>query len=205
MSGPQRQIRSPSDTKSVRGGTGHAAGTLAVRIGMSANARIADALSVGGQPLALLARDGGVIHMNARFERLVGNGLQIKAGHLTCGHADANRALAAAIGKAIRHDGQLREPLAAVILLRQDGLRPLVAHVLPVVGSANDVLHMVAAIVTLTDLEAADAAPVASVLEQAFGLTPAEARLASRIGAGKTLADVAREQGSGRERPCAAS
>jgi PAS domain-containing protein len=93
-----------------------AAGTLAARIGMSSNARIADALSTSGQPLALLGRDGSVIHMNARFERLIGNGLQIKAGRLACGHADANRALAAAIGRASRHDGQLREPLTAVIL-----------------------------------------------------------------------------------------
>src|SRR5205085_10457912 len=140
------------------------AGTLAARIGMSSNSRIADALSTSGQPLALLGRDGSVIHMNARFERLIGNGLQIKAGRLACGQADANRALAAAIGRASRHDGQLREPLIAVILRRREGLRPLVAHVLPVVGSANDVLHMVAAIVTLTDLEEAGAGPVAAVL-----------------------------------------
>jgi DNA-binding CsgD family transcriptional regulator len=51
----------------------------------------------------------------------------------------------------------------------------------------------------LTDLETADAGPVAAVLEQAFGLTPAEARLASQIAAGKTLAEIARQQGSGRE------
>jgi DNA-binding CsgD family transcriptional regulator/PAS domain-containing protein len=176
-----------------------AAGTVAIRIGMASNVRIADALSAGGQPMALLGRDGSVVHMNARFERLIGNGLLIKAGQLTCGHPDANRALAAAIEKAIRHDGQLREPLTAVILPRRDGLRPLVARVLPVVGSANDVLRMVAAIVTVTDLEAADTGPMANVLEEAFGLTPAEARLASQIATGKTLAEIARQQGSGRE------
>jgi DNA-binding CsgD family transcriptional regulator/PAS domain-containing protein len=174
------------------------AGTFAARIGMASNARIADAFS-GSQPMALLGRDGSVVHMNARFERLLGSGLQIKEGHLTSGHPDANRALAVALGKAIRHDGQLREPLTAVILPRQDGLRPLVAHVLPVVRSANDVLHLVAAIVTLTDLDAVDAAPVATILEQAFGLTPAEARLASQIAAGRTLAEIARQQGIGRE------
>jgi DNA-binding CsgD family transcriptional regulator len=58
---------------------------------------------------------------------------------------------------------------------------------------------MVAAIVTLTDLEEAGVGPVAAVLERAFDLTPAEARLASQIASGKTLADITRQQGSGRE------
>jgi DNA-binding CsgD family transcriptional regulator len=85
------------------------------------------------------------------------------------------------------------------VLPRRNGLRPLVAEVVPVVGLAHDVLHLVAAIVTLTDLEAAGSSPSEALLEQAFGLTPAEARLASQIAAGKTLAEIATEEGSARE------
>ena len=104
-----------------------------------------------------------------------------------------------AVGKAVANDGQLREPLSPVVLMRQSGLRPLLAHVVPVAGAANDVLRMIGAIVILIDLEAAGATPTTSVLEQAFGLTPAEARLAAQIAAGKTLAEISRQHGSAHE------
>jgi DNA-binding CsgD family transcriptional regulator/PAS domain-containing protein len=175
------------------------AGELATRIGMASTQRMADAFSAAGHPIALLARDGSVIHMNARFERLVGDGVLLRAGQLGSWHSDADRAFAAAINRAIRFEGMGNGPLTSVVLPRQSGLRPLVAQVVPVVGMAHDVLHLVSAIVTLTDLESAGSGPAEAVLEQAFGLTPAEARLASQIAAGKTLADVALQDGSARE------
>jgi DNA-binding CsgD family transcriptional regulator len=176
-----------------------AAGDLAVRIGMASTQQMADAFSTAGHPIALLGRDGSIIHMNARFERLVGDGVCVRAGRLGSWQSDADRALAAAIGKAVHFEGTKRGPLTSVVLPRRNGLRPLVAEVVPVVGLAHDALHLVAAIVTLTDLEAAGSSPSEAVLEQAFGLTPAEARLASQIAAGKTLADIAMEEGSARE------
>ncbi len=176
-----------------------AAGDLALRIGMASTQRMADAFSTAGHPVALLARDGSVIHMNARFERLVGDGVCVRAGRLGSWQPDADRAFLAAIGKAVGFDETTHGPLTSIVLPRRNGLRPLVAEVVPVVGLAHDVLHLVAAIVTLTDLEAAGSSPSATLLEQAFGLTPAEARLASQIAAGKTLADIALEEGSARE------
>jgi DNA-binding CsgD family transcriptional regulator/PAS domain-containing protein len=176
-----------------------AAGEIAVRIGMASAKQMADALSATGCPVALLGRNGCVIHMNARFEDLIDDGIHIKASRLGSWQSDADRALATAIDRALRHDGTLREPLAPVVLPRRDGLRPLVAQVVPVVGLANDVLHSVGAIVTLSDLEAATSGPAEIVLEQAFGLTPAEARLAAQIAAGKTLAEVSLKESTARE------
>jgi DNA-binding CsgD family transcriptional regulator len=176
-----------------------AAGDLAIRIGMTATQRMADAFSTVGHPVALLGRDGSVIHMNARFEHLVGDGVLVRAGKLASWQPDAGRAFEAAIGRALRYGGTADGPLTSVVLPRRNGLRPLVAQVTPVVGMAHDVLHLVAAIVTLTDLEAARLGPAEAVLEQAFGLTPAEARLAAKLAAGKTLADIAVEEGYSRE------
>jgi DNA-binding CsgD family transcriptional regulator len=176
-----------------------AAGALAVQVGMSSTVHIADALSATGQPVALIGRDGRVFRLNARFERLVGNGVQIKAGRLASSQADADQALTTAVGRAVANDGQLREPLSPVVLMRQSGLRPLLAHVVPVAGAANDIFRMIGAIVILIDLEAAGSTPTTSVLEQAFGLTPAEARLAAQIAAGKTLAEISRQHGSAHE------
>jgi DNA-binding CsgD family transcriptional regulator/PAS domain-containing protein len=176
-----------------------AAGDLAVRIGMASTQRMADAFSAAGHPVALLGRDGVVVHMNARFEQLVGDGLLVRGGRLGSWHPEADSAFAFAIDRAISYDPSLHGPLTSVVLPRQGGSRPLVAKVVPVVGLAHDVLHLVAAIVTLTDLEPAGSGPAEAVLEQAFGLTPAEARLASQIAAGKTLADIAMQEGSARE------
>jgi DNA-binding CsgD family transcriptional regulator len=176
-----------------------AASEVAVRIGMASAKQMADALSATGYPVALLARNGSVIHMNARFERLIDDGIHVKATRLGSWQSDADRALTTAIDRVLRHDGTLLEPLAPVVLPRRDGLRPLVAQIVPVVGLANDVLHSVGAIVTLTDLETAGRGPAETVLEQAFGFTPAEARLAAQIAAGKTLAEISRQEGSARE------
>ena len=175
------------------------AGDLAVRVGMASTQQVADAFSMVGHPIALLGRDGGIIHMNARFERLVGDGLCVRGGRLGSWQPDADSALATAIGKAVRFEGTRQGPLTSIVLPRRNGLRPLVAEVVPVVGLAHDVLPLVAAIVTMTDLEAAGSSPSEALLEQAFGLTPAEARLASQIAAGKTLAEISADEGNARE------
>jgi DNA-binding CsgD family transcriptional regulator len=175
------------------------AGDLAVRIGLASSARLSDVLSATGQPLALIGHDGRVVHMNVRFERLLGDGIRIRDGRLGATVTVADRALRTAIARAIGFDGAVGEPIASVVLPRSEGLRPLVAQAVPVVGRAHDVLRFVAAIVTLTDLEADGSVPAAALLEQAFGLTPAEARLAAQIAAGKTLAEIARNGCSGRE------
>jgi DNA-binding CsgD family transcriptional regulator/PAS domain-containing protein len=177
----------------------HAAGEVAVHIGMAATSRMADAMGATGQPAALLGRDGRIVHMNARFELLLGDGLSVRAGRLSAAQPEAERALAAAIDQAVRYDGTMREPFTAVVLPRRGSLRPLVAHVVPVVGLGHDILHLMAAIVTLTDLEVADAPPAAALLEQAFGLTPAEARLAAKLAAGATLPAISRSEKVSRE------
>jgi len=171
-----------------------AAGEVAVRVGIESTRRIADSLGATGHPIARLGRDGRVLHMNARFERLIADGVQTRGGRLGSWHDDADHRLAAAVHKALHHDDVLREPFSAVVLPRRNGGRPLVARVVPVVGRAHDILHLASAIVTLTDLDGASSTLPESLLEQAFGLTPAEARLAAQIGAGRSLPEIARER-----------
>jgi DNA-binding CsgD family transcriptional regulator len=51
----------------------------------------------------------------------------------------------------------------------------------------------------LTDLQASSTGPAEKILQQAFSPTPSEARLASHIAQGKTLADISRQDRTGRE------
>jgi DNA-binding CsgD family transcriptional regulator/PAS domain-containing protein len=168
-----------------------AACEIAMRLGIQSTQRMADAFAVAGYPIALIGRDGSILHANARFERLIGEDLYVKEGRLGSWESPANEGLAAAIHRAIRHDGEMRRPFSSIVLPRRNALRPLVAQVAPVVGQARDILHRVTAIVTLVDVEAANTPPAASLTMQVFGLTPAEARLAGLIASGKSLSEIA--------------
>jgi DNA-binding CsgD family transcriptional regulator len=175
------------------------AGKAAMRIGMAATRRVTDAFVASGQAVALIGRDGRIVHMSAPFEHLVRDGVHVKAGRLGCWHPDADRAVAAAIDHAASYDGMLREPLASVILPRRNGLRPLMVEVIPVRGSARDLLNVVSAIAILTDLESANAGAAETGLQQSFGLTPAEARLAAKLATGDALPDIAKSDRVARE------
>ena len=72
-------------------------------------------LMMAGHPVALLGRDGGIIHMNARFERLVGDGVCVRGGCLGSWQPDADAALAAAVGKAVRFEGTKHGPLTSIV------------------------------------------------------------------------------------------
>ena len=174
-----------------------AAGEVALRLGLDSTRRLADAFGAAGHAVALLGRDGRVVHVNARFARCVGDGINVEAGRLASWKIEADRALASAIERALRHD--IRQPVAPVVLPRRGGGRPLIAHVAPLAGRAHEVVRHVAAIVTLTDLEATGASSSEAMLQQAFDLTPAEARLAAQIATGRSLPDIARAEGGSHE------
>jgi DNA-binding CsgD family transcriptional regulator len=59
------------------------------------------------------------------------------------------------------------------------------------VGAAHDILHLVAALVSITDLEIEPAGPPLRMMQELFGLSLAEAGLAHAIAVGKTLPEIA--------------
>lgn len=176
-----------------------AASALAMRIGITSSQHMADALTTGRQPVALLAHDGRVLHASPGFEALIGDGLVIRNGRLGSAHQQVDQRIAAAVSAATNRSSELKTPLEPVILTRRNGVRPLVATVVPVVGHAHDVLQLVAAIVLVTDLSVRPQGPALATLQQIFGLTRAEARLAQQIAIGQTLPEIALESGLSRE------
>jgi DNA-binding CsgD family transcriptional regulator len=176
-----------------------AAGELALRIGLTSTHRMAETLTAAGHPMALIGRNGRVLYMSAPFEALIGNGLQVKAGRLSASDTEAERVLGAAIARATQHEIAVGEAFRWLVVPRRGGLRPLMVQLVPVVGVANDFLNPVSAIVLLTDLEANVTGPEKGVLADAFGLAPAEARLAAQIVAGETLPEIAHREGVSRE------
>jgi DNA-binding CsgD family transcriptional regulator len=70
----------------------------------------------------------------------------------------------------------------------------LIAHVVPIVGEAQDVFALARAVLIVTDPDDVRRDPTA-LLVPTFGLTGAEARLASLVGKGMRLTDIAELQG----------
>ena len=66
----------------------------------------------------------------------------------------------------------------------------MMVHAAPVVGSARDLFQRAKAILMVVDPDA-QRAPAEPILRQAFGLTPAEARLAAGLARGCDLGQVA--------------
>lgn len=177
-----------------------AIGSLAMRVGISSAQRIADCFAAAGQPIALIGHDGCVLHLSSVFEEITRSGsITVKNRRLGSWHPEASRRFAAAIERSVKHHGNLRQAQEAVVLPRRNGLRPLIASIVPVIGAAHDVLHLVASIVSLTDLEAAPVGPSTTTMQDLFGLTLSEARLAHEIAIGKTLPEISASRGTSRE------
>ena len=71
----------------------------------------------------------------------------------------------------------------------------MVAHVVPIRLSARDIFVRCAAVVVLTPVALPQAPPV-ELVQSLFDLTPAEARVARSLAAGKTVDDIAADGGT---------
>src|SRR6516225_8559403 len=70
----------------------------------------------------------------------------------------------------------------------------MVAHVVPIRLSARDIFLRCAAVLAMTPVAAPQAPPV-DLVQSLFDLTPAEARVARSLAAGKTVEDIAADGG----------
>jgi DNA-binding CsgD family transcriptional regulator len=170
-----------------------------VRVGLVSSQRLADAFALNGQPIALLGYDGTVLHASPSFEQTVRGALAVKERRMASWHPDANQKLGQAVGSATRRNTDLAEPCKPIVLPRRNSARPLIATIIPVVGNARDLFHMVAAVISVVDLNAEAPRPNVIALQQAFGFSPAEAKLAADIALGKTLPEIAAQSGVSKE------
>lgn len=157
------------------------------QLAISASASVASDMLWGldqfARPAGLLEGRGKVIQLNAHAERLMGVGIKIIKGRLVAEHRDSDRALQDLIRSAVDFAPD-RVPEPAAIL--RPGRRPLIAHVAPIIRSATDLFSRAKVLVMFVDPEAKPQSP-ASILRAAFGLTPAETRIALAVARGHDL------------------
>lgn len=161
----------------------HLGRRLAARQGVSEG--LAEVFDTSPHGMALLDRDGRLLHLNGAGERLVSQdvGLKVIDGRLACAAQDAARRLQQLIGVAAAAEGDRRKG-GSMAIAWPGRLRPLSVIVAPVRARQTwSLFDGPAVMVCITDLEAGT--QVSEVmLQELFGLTPAEVRVAVSLFAG---------------------
>lgn len=164
------------------------AGMLAARLGLERAHAMADAMNAIGLPAAVLRFNGRPLAMNALFEKLLPDVVHDRRERLALLAAGADTLFADALASLRR--GARNEAVWSIPLAAGEQRPPMIVHIVPILGAAQDIFAQAASIVVVTPVEPAQV-PQAEVLQGLFDLTPAESRVARGIGEGRTVEDLA--------------
>jgi DNA-binding CsgD family transcriptional regulator len=173
------------------------AATIAQKLSLARAVGGLDAFEMIDTAALLVDRLGQVMRANGVADAKLGDGLRVVNRRLTASDPDTTAALARLIGSTARDasDGAILLPPVAVPVPDR---RPFVVYALPLRGMIRDLFGHARAIVVVRDL--GERPPPSTIhLTSLFGLTTAEAKLASRLAAGASLNTAADELGIARE------
>ncbi|MCK0209932.1 hypothetical protein MWN33_18020 [Starkeya koreensis] len=154
-----------------------------------------DMLEAMGRAAALVSPKGRLVRFNARFEALVGAGVQIREGRLAAtdrASDDRFQALVRAVAGGTLP--LMRDEPARIALSRGTGRLPLFASAIPLRGGGEEIFSASGALILFEDPQAIRL-PAEALLQASFALTLAEARLVLAIVGGETPAEAARRLG----------
>lgn len=169
---------------------------LSARLGLTRAQAMTDALQAIGLPAAVLRPRGALLVANTAFERWMPTLFRDHRDRIRLNDAGADALLA----KAVARIGLTREPgeVNSVPVAASEGRPPMILHLLPVRGVANDIFSRADSLLVVTPVDKASV-PTAEVLQGLFDLTPAEARVARGIGEATSVEDLAAALGVSRE------
>lgn len=150
----------------------------------------------GRRGIVVVDRAGTVVHVSSAAFAVLGSGLSVVDGRLRLAEAEANKAVQGLLRAALAPGAEGR---FGPVSIDRAGRPPVLAEALSAGpdGDAADVAALGAlpggAVLIMTDPETVTRAPDERF--RRLGLTPAEARLAALIGAGRTPAEAARDLG----------
>jgi DNA-binding CsgD family transcriptional regulator len=170
------------------------AAELALKVGLASARRLADSFAGAGRDIVLLGPSGRVIHMPPDFERHLGDAVTLRAGALHSWHSATDMKLGAAVKRAVSRGPAIDRVTAVIPLPRRNRRRPLMVRVVPIIGSGQDLFMLARAAMIVTDPDWNGPADGCGEALAVMGLTPAEVRLAVRIGQGADLREVARAE-----------
>ncbi|MBE7203243.1 MAG: helix-turn-helix transcriptional regulator [Parafilimonas terrae] len=159
------------------------AGLLTAIVEKARLAGLTQAFEVIERAALVLDSEGRALRWNEAFGALFGPDLKLTGGRLVAEDPEAARQLEALA----RPFG--RPPLSAVAVGRRDA-PPIVLHVVPLVGPSRG-LFAGGCTLLLARVPGAAPVPAAALLQVAYRLTPAEARLAQALSGGTSLTEAA--------------
>lgn len=165
------------------------AALLSARLDMQRAQAAAATLAMIGLPGAVLAPNGRMLASNDLLARLIPAVFQDRRARVTLQDAAADVLLSAAIDAA----GAQHE-VASIPIRACEELPPMVVHLVPVRGVAQDIFSRAGFVMVVTLVEPSRV-PTASVVRGLFDLTPAEAKIATLIAAGHSPRQVAQSLG----------
>jgi DNA-binding CsgD family transcriptional regulator len=166
------------------------AALISGRLGLERARAAAETLGLIGLPAAVISRSHRLLAANKLLEKLIPQVL------LDCPRVNLVDRRANAMLKQSLLQLQLQRyvgglvrsiPIAATVERRAS-----VVHIVPVRGAANDIFAAASCLLIITSVEHPEMAST-QVVQGLFDLTPAEARIARGIAAGKTVDELAHE------------
>ncbi|MBY5797403.1 helix-turn-helix transcriptional regulator [Rhizobium leguminosarum] len=151
-----------------------------------------DAFEVSKTPAIVFDARGNVLRLNLSAETLLGGDLGVTGRRLVSYNRDATRTFELALREVM----WIASPAASVppIALPRRGRRPLLAYLLRLKSVTHNPLAPGQAVATIIDPEA-HYEPEIAALNECFGLTPAESRLAQKLSIGQSLDTFALDRG----------
>lgn len=171
--------------------------TLSKAVGQSILTSLTNAFDRINQPAVALHRMGLVLNINSATEALLDDEIFLRNRRLVLRDKRASSALAELIDR-LQTVPDNAELSTAPIVVRRRSKGPLVIRALPIDGAARSPFLGARMLLLLSDLSCKPGLH-SDVLARAFGLSPAEARLASLVATGASAIEAADRLGLGHE------
>lgn len=172
------------------------AALLSSRLDLQRAQAMAAALEAIGLPAAVLRKGGQLFAANPSFQQLVPAVVQDRASRVVLSDTAADAVFGETLARLEVNgaSGQSR----SIPIPSTNGNPPMIVHVAPVRGAAQDIFSQSHALLLITPVDR-KAVPTAEVLQGLFDLTPAEARVARGIALGKSVEGISLAHGTSRE------
>jgi DNA-binding CsgD family transcriptional regulator len=156
------------------------------------NCSMESALDLMEYGIVLLNDRGCVLQTNHSAEALLGksDGLRLQDGHIECASRAESERLESLIEASVKAGNGRTLKAGGSMLVSRKTLRPLSVTAAPLRESAAPHFRQATAVLFLYDPES-QPTPPSDLLRQAYGLTPAEARLALILTQGHSLKEAA--------------
>jgi DNA-binding CsgD family transcriptional regulator len=167
------------------------ASLIAGRLALERARNAAEALGSIGLPAAVLSRSQRLTFMNDLFGAMVPCVIQDRRERVAFVDTKADGLL----GDALRCLKTSSSEARSSIPVRATEMTPaFIAHLVPIVGAANDIFSSASSLMVITGVTAAGS-PSAAIIKGLFDLSPAEAKIATKIVNGCTVGQIAGETG----------